>query len=107
MPAMTAPGNRVPHPDWIWGTENSGIAFAALGVPGIEVIPFNKKGWDEIQFAARYDLPALDEAFSSARIPGQKPEAAIIAATALSWDLLIGHWQRQSEWRQTHHAARR
>jgi len=56
-----------------------GIALVAFGVPGAE-LSFNEKvkpdkePWTRLEFALRYDIPALDEAFATATLPPQPPE---------------------------------
>jgi len=91
------------HDSWLWGgdTPNQGIAFAVLGVPGVELVPKPAGGWKELLVAGRYDLPALDEAFATARIVGERPDpSAVVAepiATALDFDAMEDFWHRQSQ----------
>jgi hypothetical protein len=86
---------------------SQGVPFAAFGVPGTEVMPRTdqQKQWVNLEFAVRYDLPSLDEAFATAGLPPvaeplpQEDEREKApdkpAATALDWPLLQGFWEDQ------------
>ncbi|HKS21330.1 MAG TPA: hypothetical protein VJZ76_00925 [Thermoanaerobaculia bacterium] len=88
---------------WPWpkidGGETLGVAFAALGVPGVEFQP--RDSWSNLQLAVRYDLPLLDEAFATAKLPKQEdaaappPKAADPAVTALDRDELPAFWKER------------
>jgi hypothetical protein len=92
-----------------------GIAFAALGVPGVEVTPPLDRAvgdpWGRIWFALRYDLPTLDEAFATASLPqvavdkptqpDELPSITIApVATALDWPVISEFWKDQERRRQ-------
>lgn len=87
-PGATGAGNR----------PERGIAFACVGVPGVELNPAT--GY---QAAVRYDLPMLDEAFASAALPpdeAARQRARTVAAaegvaTALDWPRLARFWREQ------------
>ncbi|MHC2566375.1 hypothetical protein [Bradyrhizobium liaoningense] len=90
------------------GSPDRGIAFAALGLPGVELRPLPDAGLhNPVPYHAslRFDLPALDEAFATAPLPPQ-PEGPASkeeretppprpAATALDWPLLAEFWSDQ------------
>ncbi len=95
-----------------------GIAFAALGLPGVELRPISVTSVPEgISYEAslRYDLPALDEAFATAPLPPQPggpaskeerempPEKPV--ATALDWPLLAEFWADQERKHQNSRVA--
>jgi hypothetical protein len=72
VPAATARGTRAPRvaaPDPL--EQIVGIAFAPIGVPGVETEPTEQLGssWQNASFAYRYDIAVLDEAFATAEPP--------------------------------------
>jgi hypothetical protein len=103
-----------PLPGWPLPGEvdatDSGIGFAAVGLPGVEACPVTSVG-DAIDLlaAVRYDLPLLDEAFATAPLP-PTPEADIPSermtppprppATAIDWPLLRDFWDAQNRMHQ-------
>lgn len=83
-----------------------GVPFTAFGVPGTEIVPsIAAAQWDALEFAVRYDLPSLDEAFATAGLPPvadalpQEDEREKAAdrptATALDWPLMKDFWDDQ------------
>ncbi|MGJ5208141.1 hypothetical protein [Bradyrhizobium sp. HKCCYLR20261] len=90
------------------GSPDRGIAFAALGLPGVELRPLPDAGLhNPVPYHAslRFDLPALDEAFATAPLPPQPGGPASKeereappprpVATALDWPLLAEFWSDQ------------
>ncbi len=106
---------------WPWPLNDiAGIPLAAFGVPGAELsVPFAIEAkllsefWSALNFALRFDLPALDEAFATASLPPapevKTPEATdvpalpIPLATALDWRAMGALWAHQ---RRRQHLAR-
>lgn len=102
-------------PKWPWPEESttlnaSGIGLCAFGVPGVELLlktPTAKENvdpWHDMQMAARFDLPLLDEAFATAGLP-PSPEQQDSALneqnnspipTALDWPALTAFWEDQN-----------
>jgi hypothetical protein len=95
-----------------------GIAFAALGLPGVELRPLadpNTRDALSYQAALRFDLPALDEAFATAPLPPQPGGPASAeerdtpppkpVATALDWPLLAEFWGDQERKHQNSRVA--
>jgi hypothetical protein len=100
---------------WPWPRASSnppdqGIALAAFGVPGAELAfptfeDAESEPWNELQFALRYDIPALDEAFATATLPPQPPEKAlpeereapppVPVPLAYDWPAMRGFWESQ------------
>ena len=87
-----------------------GVGFAALGAPGVELRPTGGSPWASLDYALRYDLPALDEAFGTAGLPkvaedapadpdGTPPTPEAVA-TALDWPQLAQFWSDQARKRQ-------
>lgn len=87
-----------------------GIAFAPIGVAGVETQPANQNAssWENAGFAYRYDIPLLDEAFATAEPPpvaaaeppppNQPPPAPLPpkpVATALDLVALKRFWDDQ------------
>ncbi|HEY2323552.1 MAG TPA: hypothetical protein VGJ82_11890, partial [Thermoanaerobaculia bacterium] len=71
--ADTSGTHVVRNASWPWiepvvDKEPVGVAFAAVGVPGVEVQPA-QQGWSKLEIGTRYDLPLLDEAFATAKLP--------------------------------------
>jgi hypothetical protein len=96
-----------PSPDGA-GTDlrpERGVAFAAVGLPGVELrAAASNPGIGSApvyEAALRFDLPLLDEAFSTASLPPPSDPSADASAapappvTALDWPLLAGFWQEQ------------
>ncbi|MBY0279154.1 hypothetical protein K2Z84_27795, partial [Candidatus Binatia bacterium] len=83
-PSPTTPAR--PH------TEN-GVAFAAFGVPGAELVPAGDGGWSSMRYAYRFDLPVLDEAFATATVPpppdGPSPAAAVTPTAGAADDRTV------------------
>jgi hypothetical protein len=99
---------------WPWaegdfeGRPERGVAFAAVGAPGLEARPAEGESaaptWE---IAYRYDLPTLDEAFATASLPpahddddakkpaDARPAAEQMVPTALDWGALGGFWAEQ------------
>lgn len=115
FPLAAWPWPRAINPD----LAPHGIALAAFGVPGAELI-FNSPGtnsiaeiWGKFQFALRFDLPALDEAFATSTLPpvpeDKDPQSrsaldlSIPSATALDWPAMKSLWNFQEK---RHHLAR-
>lgn len=109
-PAFERLASGWPRPDKANGGQilgpSEGVPFAAFGVPGIEIMPRDKaREWTDPDFAVRYDLPALDEAFATSGLPptaeplAQQDEREKAqdkpAATALDWPLLKSFWEEQ------------
>jgi hypothetical protein len=95
-----------------------GIAFAALGLPGVELRPLaDPNTHDALSYhaALRFDLPALDEAFATAPLPPQPGGPASAeerdtpppkpVATALDWPLLAEFWGDQERKHQNSRVA--
>jgi hypothetical protein len=99
-PRPDAPGNTGD----LYGP-SEGVPFAAFGVPGVEIMPVAAKEWEVPDFAVRYDLPSLDEAFATAGLPpvaeplpqqDEREQAADLpSATALDWPLMRQFWDDQ------------
>lgn len=100
------------------GSPDRGIAFAALGLPGVELRPLPDAGLhNPVPYHAslRFDLPALDEAFATAPLPPQPGGPASKeeretppprpAATALEWPLLAEFWSDQERKHQNSRVA--
>lgn len=100
------------------GNPDRGIAFAALGLPGVELRPIpDSSPHNAIPYQAslRFDLPALDEAFATAPLPPQpggpasneeremQPPKPV--ATALDWPLLAELWGDQERKHQNSRVA--
>jgi hypothetical protein len=99
---------------WPWPVDDvAGIALAAFGVPGAELrVPSTAKAqplpelWAALDFALRFDLPTLDEAFATASLPPAAevktpdptdlPPPAVPLATALDWRAMGELWTHQS-----------
>jgi hypothetical protein len=90
-------------PAWPWSDRatveqfpSRGIAFAMLGVPGVELRPKDgETALTQVAYegAIRFDLPAQDEAHATAGLPPVEDGSATTAepapaGTALDWDLL-------------------
>ena len=90
--------------EWPWPVagqgEPRGVAFAALGVPGAELLP--KPNWDQVSIACRYDLPLLDEAFATAKLARRAAESAAAPppgdppVTALDRDAIAQLWAERA-----------
>lgn len=116
---VVRPFDLTPANDWPWpgapgqsAAQQEGIAFGAMGAPGVEVLPepahevnIGESPWGNLQFAYRYDVPVLDEAFATAQLPPVSGAAEQIpepdpAATAIVPKSLEHHWRRQRDRQQ-------
>lgn len=93
-----------------------GIPFFAFCVPGVEItLPEPSAGaahfgWQPLMFAARFDIPALDEAYAISGlppVPGAPSQADVrqkapepVDATAPDWPLMQELWDSQERRRQ-------
>ncbi|BBB70185.1 hypothetical protein UNDYM_5932 (plasmid) [Undibacterium sp. YM2] len=78
-----------------------GIAFACVGLPGIELSGTRRTPQNQLLGAARFDLPLLDEAFATASLPPGTADGAsadappIPVPSVLDWPILCDYWDEQ------------